>query len=111
MGVFDLLESRKSLFGRTQKVANQLLLEAATCSQCNASMTIFLGVNRKGMFPTKVFVNESHRGCFRCAACGRYYCWDCSDSRKPCSCGIMSWQERQYFPAGVSPEYALRGLV
>lgn len=93
------------------QLMKQLLLENATCSQCHTSMTIFLGVIRVGLFPRDVYVHESHRGCLRCAACSRYYCWDCSDNRKPCSCGIASWQERQYFPDGVSPEHELRGLL
>jgi hypothetical protein len=88
-----------------------LLLDNAACCRCKVAMTIFLGVNRAGSFPRKIFVHPSHRGSFRCAACGRYYCWNCSDSRKPCICGVQSWQERQYFPAGVSPKQALKGLV
>jgi len=97
--------------GRNKSSRNRLLLESATCSQCKASMTVFLGVNRQGSFPRDVFTHESHQGCFLCAACGRYYCWDCSDSRKPCTCGATSWRERQYFAAGVSPEDALKGLI
>jgi len=89
----------------------KLLTESAQCSRCGAVMTIFLGVNQPGTFPRAVFVHQSHRGCFRCGACGRYYCWDCSDFRKPCTCGVTSWRERQYFPAGVSPEEALKDVL
>jgi hypothetical protein len=88
-----------------------LLLESATCDRCRARMTIFLGVGRLGMFPRQVFVSDSHRGCYKCAACERYFCWDCSDSRKPCSCGQQRWLERQYFPEGVTPEQALAALL
>ena len=101
----------KQKSNQREKLRNHLLLEEVKCSQCNTHMTIFLGVNHKGIFPRQILVHNSHQGCFQCIACGRYYCWDCSNSRKPCSCGAMQWQERQYFPAGVSPEQALRGLV
>lgn len=101
----------KQKLGQREKMRDKLLLEKVKCCQCKTPMTIFLGVNHKGVFPRQVFVHNSHKGCFQCIDCGRYYCWDCSDSRKPCSCGSMQWQERQYFPAGVSPEQALSGLV
>jgi len=90
---------------------SKLLTESARCCRCGAKMTIFLGVGRIGMFPRAVLFHQSHQGCFRCGACGRYYCWDHSDSREPCICGKTAWQERLYFPAGVMPEQELKDLL
>ncbi len=88
-----------------------ILTKIVKCWGCNEKMTIFLGVKHPGIFPRQVLVHQSHKWCYQCAACGRYYCWDCSDSRKPCSCGAKLWQEKLYFPAGVSPEQALKYLI
>jgi hypothetical protein len=36
------------------------------------------------------------QGCFRCAACGRYTCYGCSDNREPCQCGAQRWEQWTY---------------
>ena len=60
------------------------------CSGCGTRMLIIsnAAVRRE--------VNMRSQGCFRCAACGRYTCYECSDNREACTCGAQRWEQRTY---------------
>jgi len=62
------------------------------CSGCGAKMIVIQNqlVRREVMMRSQ--------GCFKCASCGRYTCYDCSDNRRPCQCGAQSWMEQAYLP-------------
>lgn len=40
------------------------------------------------------------KGAFRCGACGRYTCFECSHGTLPCRCGSLSWGEVIYLEGG-----------
>jgi tetratricopeptide (TPR) repeat protein len=60
------------------------------CSKCGRSMSITTGM----MVPRDLAAQ--FQGCFQCGNCGRYTCYDCSDSREPCECGAKHWIEKSY---------------
>ena len=78
MGVFD------KLFGGGADSRN------VRCAGCRAKMVII-----SNAFVRRDLMMRS-QGCFRCAACGRYTCFECSDNRKPCTCGQQRWEQRTY---------------
>ena len=72
----------KSLFGNQDSGTH--------CARCGMPMYIITGK----MLRTEDF--KKSQGCFQCGNCGRYTCYDCSDSREPCDCGKKNWIEKSY---------------
>lgn len=62
------------------------------CSRCGKPMTVISNEI------VRTEVTKRAQGCFQCAACSRYTCYECSDNRQPCQCGQMQWQRRTYVP-------------
>lgn len=60
------------------------------CSQCGCPMLIISNATvRRETF-------EKSKGCYRCASCGRYTCYEHSDNRLPCRCGAKQWRQLTY---------------
>jgi hypothetical protein len=77
MGIFS------SFFGKRDS-------RSVRCAKCRTPMFILTGVS------VRMDVLMKSRGCFRCRNCGRYICYNCSDSSKPCKCGAQDWAETAY---------------
>ncbi len=65
--------------------------KSVRCAKCKTPMFILTGVSVR----TDVLIKKA-QGCFKCRSCGRYTCYDCSDSSKPCKCGAQDWAETAY---------------
>jgi hypothetical protein len=60
------------------------------CGKCGIKMSLVKG------FLTRSDISRV-KGCYRCSACSMLTCYECSDSRKPCNCGVQQWEEQMYF--------------
>lgn len=62
------------------------------CGTCGRKMKMLSGLFMR----TADLKTARTRGCYQCRACGRLTCYDCSDSRRACACGVQQWAERTY---------------
>jgi hypothetical protein len=61
-----------------------------TCYQCGCAMLIISNATvRAETFRTS-------QGCFKCASCGQYFCYEHSNRLVPCNCGAKQWLQRTY---------------
>jgi len=77
------------------------IIESDACAQCNAPMTMLIGMRAPGAFRIMelypLMSEGGLRGAFKCGLCGGCYCYDCSDANQSCvRCKATNWLERQY---------------
>jgi hypothetical protein len=69
-----------------------------TCSECGCPMTVIQRTD--GVLALRTDDPDTMRiqGCFMCASCGRYTCYEHSLSNRSCQFGSQQWTQAEYLP-------------